>query len=85
MRLGFFAQQGFASPAGQGQKPAGGQPGHRWIGHNGGAPGISAAFMHYPDDGLVLIVLSNQDQGAEAMQEWLQAQVEASLFGVRAP
>ena len=50
-----------------------------------GAPGISAAFMHYPDDGLVVIVLSNQDQGAEAMQEWLQAQVEASLFGVRAP
>lgn len=63
----------------------GGQPGHRWIGHNGGAPGISAAFMHYPDDGLVIIVLSNQDQGAEAMQEWLQAQVEASLFGVREP
>lgn len=63
----------------------GGTPERRWIGHNGGAPGISAAFVHYPDDGLVLIVLSNLDRGAEAMQEWLQAQVEASLFPTREP
>ena len=63
----------------------GGPPERRWIGHNGGAPGISATFVHYPDDGLVIIVLANQDFAAEAMHEWLQAQVEASLFGVRAP
>ena len=37
------------------------------------------------DDGLVIIVLANQDFAAEAMHEWLQAQVEASLFGVRGP
>lgn len=63
----------------------GGTPGRRWIGHDGGAPGISAAFMHYPDNGLAIIVLSNQDRGAEAMREWLQAQVEASLFQTREP
>lgn len=54
--------------------------GHRFVGHNGGAPGISAEFLHYPDDGVAIIVLANQDNAAEAMREWLQALVEASLF-----
>jgi CubicO group peptidase (beta-lactamase class C family) len=54
--------------------------GKRWVGHNGGAPGISAEFLHYPDDGLVIIVLANQDNAAMAMREWLHALVEASLF-----
>ncbi len=54
--------------------------GKRWVGHNGGAPGISAEFLFYPDDGLVIAVLANQDHAAEAMREWLHAQVEASLF-----
>lgn len=54
--------------------------GHRWVGHNGGAPGISAEFLHYPDDGLAIIVLANQDNAAMAMREWLHALVEASLF-----
>ncbi len=58
----------------------GGTPARRWVGHNGGAAGISAEFLHYPDDGLVIIVLANQDHAAEAMREWLHAQVEASLF-----
>lgn len=53
--------------------------GRRWVGHNGGAPGISAEFLHYPDDGLVIIVLANQDSAATAMREWLHAQVLASL------
>jgi CubicO group peptidase (beta-lactamase class C family) len=53
--------------------------GRRWIGHNGGAPGISAEFLHYPDDGLAIVVLANQDNAAMAMREWLHAQVEASL------
>jgi CubicO group peptidase (beta-lactamase class C family) len=53
--------------------------GRRWVGHNGGAPGISAEFMHYPDDGLVIIVLANQDNAATPMREWLHALLEASL------
>ncbi len=54
--------------------------GKRWIGHNGGAPGISAEFMYYPEDGLVIIVLANRDNGAMAMREWLHALLERSLF-----
>jgi CubicO group peptidase (beta-lactamase class C family) len=63
----------------------GGSPERRWIGHNGGAPGISAVFMHYPEDGLVMVVLANQDHAADGMREWLQAQVEASLFETSQP
>lgn len=63
----------------------GGTPERRWVGHNGGAPGISAEFIHYPDDGLVLVVLANQDHGAEGLGEWLRAQVEASLFESNEP
>lgn len=57
--------------------------GHRWVGHDGGAPGISAEFLHYPDDELVIIVLANQDNAATAMREWLHALIEASLFRQR--
>lgn len=53
--------------------------GRRWVGHNGGAPGISAEFIHCPDDGLVIIVLANQDGAATSLREWLHAQVPASL------
>lgn len=53
--------------------------GKRWVGHNGGAPGISAEFMHYPDDGLVIIVLANQDHAAMPMRAWLSALLDASL------
>ncbi len=53
--------------------------GRRWVGHNGGAPGISAEFIHHPDDGLVIIVLANQDRAATPVREWLHAQVLASL------
>ena len=63
----------------------GGTPERRWVGHNGGAPGISAEFMHYPEDGLVIVVLANQDHAAEGLREWLHAQVEASLFETTEP
>jgi CubicO group peptidase (beta-lactamase class C family) len=59
----------------------GNSAGHRWVGHNGGAPGIAAEFLHYPEDGLVVVVLANQDNAAMAMREWIQALVEASLYG----
>ncbi len=63
----------------------GGTPDRRWVGHNGGAPGISAEFIHYPDDGLMIVVLANQDHAAEGLREWLHAQVEASLFETTEP
>ena len=54
--------------------------GRRWVGHNGGAPGISAEFLYHPEDGLLIVVLANQDQAAMPMREWLHALLEASLF-----
>jgi CubicO group peptidase (beta-lactamase class C family) len=71
-----------AGPVGYGYLFAvGNSAGHRWVGHNGGAPGIAAEFLHYPEDGLVVVVLANQDNAAMAMREWIQALVEASLYG----
>jgi CubicO group peptidase (beta-lactamase class C family) len=35
--------------------------GQRWIGHNGGAPGVNVETMAFPDDGTVLIVMANRD------------------------
>jgi CubicO group peptidase (beta-lactamase class C family) len=53
--------------------------GRRSIGHRGGAPGISASFMRYPDDGFTIIVLSNYSEGAIAPARAL----EAVVFGER--
>jgi CubicO group peptidase (beta-lactamase class C family) len=53
----------------------------RWIGHNGGAPGISAEFRYYPDDDLAVIVLANQDRAAMPIAEWLNALLVVSLRG----
>ncbi len=67
-------------PIGYGYLFSVGNPaGRRWVGHNGGAAGISAEFLHYPADGLVIIVLANQDHAATTMREWLHALLEASL------
>lgn len=67
-------------PVGYGYLFSVGNPtGRRWIGHDGGAPGISAEFMYYPAEALVIIVLANQDNAASAMREWLHALLEASL------
>jgi D-alanyl-D-alanine carboxypeptidase len=35
--------------------------GQRWIGHNGGAPGVNVETMAFPDDGTVVIVMANRD------------------------
>lgn len=35
--------------------------GHLGYGHNGGAPGVNAEALRYPDDDLLIIVLSNRD------------------------
>jgi CubicO group peptidase (beta-lactamase class C family) len=49
--------------------------GKRYIGHNGGAPGISAEFAVFPDSGYVLIVLANNENGATAVayqvRQWI--------------
>ncbi len=38
--------------------------GHRWLGHNGGAPGVNVETATYPDDRTTVIVLSNRDPPA---------------------
>ncbi len=52
--------------------------GHLAVGHGGGAPGISAEFRRYPDDGYTVIVLSNYDLAATPLAD----AIEASLFGL---
>ena len=48
------------------------------LGHGGGAPGINAEFRRYPDDGLTVIVLSNQDICATPLADG----IEQVLFGL---
>lgn len=49
--------------------------GHLVVGHRGGFPGISASFFMYPDDGYVVVVLSNYDSVAPVlalrMRDWI--------------
>ena len=49
--------------------------GMRYIGHNGGAPGINAEFSIFPEQGYTVVVLANVDQGASALagqiRQWL--------------
>jgi len=51
--------------------------GHAIVGHRGGFPGISASFFMYPDDGYVVVVLSNYDSVAPVlalrMRDWIVA------------
>lgn len=51
--------------------------GHRAVGHGGGAPGVSAEFRRYIDDGYTVIVLSNYDLGAASLTD----EIEKMLFG----
>jgi CubicO group peptidase (beta-lactamase class C family) len=53
--------------------------GHRTIGHGGGAPGVSASFMRYPDDDVTIIVLSNYSGPASSQQP--ARALEAIAFG----
>ena len=41
--------------------------GHRWFGHNGGAPGVNTEAAVFPDDGLSIVVLSNRDPPSATM------------------
>lgn len=38
--------------------------GHRWFGHNGGAPGVNVETAAFPDDKISVVVLSNRDPPA---------------------
>lgn len=38
--------------------------GHRWFGHNGGAPGVNAEGGAFPDDDIIIVVMSNRDPPA---------------------
>jgi CubicO group peptidase (beta-lactamase class C family) len=51
--------------------------GHRWFGHNGGAPGVNVETAAYPDDGAIAIVMSNRDPPAASM---LFRKLRAALF-----
>jgi CubicO group peptidase (beta-lactamase class C family) len=50
------------------------------IGHGGGAPGVSASFMRYPDDDVTIIVLSNYSGGAIEPARALEAIVFGEEF-----
>lgn len=60
---------------------SGSAAGHRWVGHNGGAPGVSADFRYFPDSGYVVVVLSNVSEGAMPVSNWI---VELVSNGIEA-
>ena len=43
--------------------------GQRYVGHNGGAPGINAEFAIFPDSGYTLVVLSNTNHNASPVAD----------------
>jgi CubicO group peptidase (beta-lactamase class C family) len=45
--------------------------GQRWVGHNGGGPGISADFRYFPESGYVVVVLSNLSEAAMPVSAWI--------------
>ncbi len=48
------------------------EKGHRFFGHNGGAPGINAEFSVYPDLGYTVVVLSNYDEAASTVARFIR-------------
>jgi D-alanyl-D-alanine carboxypeptidase len=55
--------------------------GHRWLGHNGGAPGVNVETAAWPDDHTVLLVMSNRDPPAATL---LFRELRAALFDTEA-
>jgi hypothetical protein len=53
------------------------------VGHNGGAPGVSADFRIFPEIGWTVIVLSNRSRQAAPLAEWI-ADVAASSHDLAA-
>ena len=53
------------------------------MGHNGGAPGISADFRYYPDEDLTVVVLANYDSAAIRVSGWVNALVSGSIAAHR--
>ena len=50
----------------------------RWVGHNGGSPGVSADYRYYPESGFTVIVLANRDQIAAPVSDWLNELITRS-------
>ena len=46
--------------------------GQRYIGHNGGAPGINAEFSVFPDSGYTIVVLSNTNFNASPVADQIR-------------
>ena len=57
----------------------------RSIGHGGGAPGVSASFMRYPEDDVTIIVLSNYSGAASEPARPLEAIVFGEEFAAPRP
>jgi D-alanyl-D-alanine carboxypeptidase len=55
--------------------------GHRWFGHNGGAPGVAFDATVFPDDDAMVIVLSNRDP---PLVQPLIMKLRADLFDPKA-
>ncbi|HEX3729725.1 MAG TPA: serine hydrolase domain-containing protein [Opitutaceae bacterium] len=51
--------------------------GHRWYGHNGGAPGVTVEATAYPDDHTVMVVMSNRDPPSASL---LFRQLRPAIF-----
>ena len=51
--------------------------GHRWFGHNGGAPGVNVEAIEFPDDQVTVVVLANRDPPSATI---LYRQLRAALF-----
>ncbi|HMA49265.1 MAG TPA: serine hydrolase domain-containing protein, partial [Magnetospirillaceae bacterium] len=52
--------------------------GHKWVGHNGGAPGINAEVNFFIDDQTMMVVLSNRDPPAASA---LYRELRGVVFG----
>jgi CubicO group peptidase (beta-lactamase class C family) len=51
--------------------------GHRWYGHNGGAPGVTVEATAYPDDRTVMVAMSNRDPPSASL---LFRQLRPAIF-----